>query len=87
MSNIEHNHPVCAMCDNSRHLKEQAQFVQKQAEAGCARARKANTDIANLDIQGAFDQLHKMVAMIGGKSKHMAETAANTNEALLQAAE
>jgi len=64
------DHPICNMCDNSKQLREQAMFAKKQAHNSVERAKKANTDIANLDIEGTFAQLHQLVAMVGGKSRH-----------------
>lgn len=63
------------MCDNSKQLRDQATFAQRQAQTGLERARKASTDLAQLDIESAFQKLHKLVDLVGGKSRHAAERA------------
>lgn len=64
------NHPAADMRKNAQHLHEQALFAKKQAQASASRAQQAATDIANLNIDEAFSQLHKMIEMVGGKSRH-----------------
>jgi len=85
MTDTTEQHPICIMCDGSKDLQEHALTTTRHAEAHAERARKASLDIASLDIEGAFEKLHQLVEMVGGKSKHSRQT--NLGTALPMAAE
>lgn len=85
MTNTHEQHPICIMCDGSKSLQQHALTTTRHAETHAEQARKASLDIANLDIEGAFEKLHKLVEIVGGKSKHVRQDNAQT--ALKMAAE
>jgi len=75
MSQTTSNHPVSDMRSRSIKLREQTLFAARQAQTGTTRAQKAGSDIAALDLEGMFHQLHQLVAIVGGKSRHTKEQA------------
>jgi len=85
MTKSDEQHPIFIMCDGSKNLQAQALNTTHHAEVHAKRARKASLDIANLDIESAFEKLHQLVEMVGGKSKHIRQD--NAQPALQMAAE
>ncbi len=67
--------PFCTMYDTSQQLRDKAMFAHRQAATGAERARKKCGDIADLDMDGVFASLHKMVDLVGGKSRLARPTA------------
>ena len=76
--------PFCTMYNTSRQLRDKAMVTHQQAAKGAAHARKTCSDIAELNLDGIFASLHKMVDIVGGKSRQPRSDAAAS---LLQAAE
>lgn len=57
-------HPIIAMNEGLRTLREQAKAAHGQAALGAAQAREAAEALAALDLEQAFRQLREMVALI-----------------------
>lgn len=57
-------HPIIAMNEGLRTLREQAKAAHDQAALGAAQAREATEALAALDLEQAFRQLREMVALI-----------------------
>ncbi|HEY9080688.1 hypothetical protein [Magnetovibrio sp.] len=70
MTTSNEQHPICQMCEGSKHLREQALFTARRAQVHAERSRQAYADLANLDIESVFEKLHQLVEIVGGKSKH-----------------
>lgn len=72
-------HPVCKLCDSAQNLEQQTTLAEREVENGARRAQKAVNDLANLDMENIFSQLHQMVALVTNKpaqeSKAVYETA------------
>lgn len=68
MAHINNARPVNDLLLSSQSLREQTSFAHRQAATGASRASQAVAELAALDLEEAFRQLHQMVALIGGHS-------------------
>lgn len=89
MAHNNNTHPVNDLLLSSQTLREQTSFAHRQAATGASRASQAVAELAALDLEKAFSQLHEMVALVGGNSVREKSNVVpfSLNKAYAQAAE
>lgn len=81
-------HPANSLLQTSQHLEQQTLFAHRQAANGAASTRRISAELATLDLEQVFRQLHEMVALISGRPRSYSNKAKSlTADIKAQAAE